>query len=110
MLTSPTPAERSMWVLTILSAISVNSRCERSPESASDRMGDWSVSALAMVGGSVSRGRSRTTVATRSRTSWAAASMSRPNSKVTTTKAEPDPLTERSSCMPSMVLRTSSIG
>ena len=38
--TSPTPEERSMCVVTILSAISVSSRCERSPDSARDRMGD----------------------------------------------------------------------
>lgn len=33
------PGERSKWVLMILSAISVNSRCERSPDKASDKTG-----------------------------------------------------------------------
>jgi hypothetical protein len=38
--TSPTPFERSSWTRTILSAISVSSRAERLPVTATDSVGD----------------------------------------------------------------------
>ncbi len=76
--------------LTILSAISVSSRSERSPESATRQHGRAVVVELGddrRV--ACRRGRSRTTVATRSRTSWAAASMSRSRLKVAMTNELP---------------------
>jgi len=53
----------------ILSAISVISTLRTRADTEMERIGCWSVSDLEMVGGSMSRGSLRTTVATRSRTS-----------------------------------------
>ncbi len=72
--------------------------------------GRVSLFALVTTGGSTSSGSRRTTVATRSRTSWAAMSMSRSRSKVAITTELPLPETERSSVIPSTVLTTSSMG
>jgi hypothetical protein len=52
----------------------------------------------------------RATLATRSRTSCVAASMSRLNSNVTMTNEAPGPLIERNSLMPATVLMASSMG
>ena len=62
-----------------------------------------------MIGGSASGGKSRSTPATRSRTSCAAASISRLRSKVIITIEEPGPEIERSWSMPSTVLTASSM-
>jgi hypothetical protein len=62
-----------------------------------------------MSGGSTSFGNCRTTVATRSRTSCAAVSMSRSRLKVTRTIDWPVDDTERSSLMPSTRLTASSM-
>src|SRR5688572_8986765 len=109
MRTSPTPVERSKRGLTNLSASSVSSRIGRSAESAIVMTGDWSLSNLPIVGGRTSGGRSRSTVATRSRTSWAAASMSRSRSNEMITNELPDCEIERSWSMPSTVLTASSM-
>ncbi len=63
MRTSPTPTERSSCTLTILSAISVNSRSDRSPETAIVRIGESSLLNFEMTGGSTS---SRQTIEDRS--------------------------------------------
>ncbi len=68
-----------------------------------------SLSNLETIGGVASSGRSRRTVATRSRTSWAAASMFRSRLKVTMTTELPGPEIDRSSSIPSTVLTASSI-
>ena len=60
---------------TVLSAISVSSRTERSPDSAMVMTGAWSLSNFETTGGRISRGRLRTAMATLSRTSWAATSI-----------------------------------
>ena len=73
------------------------------------RTGAESLSCLLTIGGCTSGGRSRTTVATRSRTSCAATSMSRSRLKVAMTNETPEPDTERSSLIPSTVFTTSSI-
>ncbi len=106
--TSPTPLERSSTTLTVLSAISVSSRIERSPESATVMTGAWSLSLLAMIGGRTSRGRLRMAMATLSRTSWAATSIWRFRAKVTITMELPGLVIERSSWMPWIVLICSS--
>src|SRR5689334_23056590 len=62
-----------------------------------------------MIGGSASGGRSRSTLPTRSRTSCAAASMSRSRLNVIITNEEPWPEIERSWSMPSTVLTASSM-
>src|SRR5688572_10098496 len=106
--TSPTPLDRSSWTLTVLSAISVSSRSDRSPESATVTTGAWSLSNLEITGGRMSRGRFRTARATFSRTSCAATSMARLSTKVTITSALPGLAIERSSWMPWIVLICSS--
>ena len=63
-----------------------------------------SLSNLAMTGGRASRGSRFSTVATRSRTSWAATSTLRFRSNVMSTSEMPCPETLRSSEMPSTVL------
>jgi hypothetical protein len=73
--TSPTPVERSSTGRTVLSASSVSSRIERSPEIAMVMTGAWSLSVLEMTGGRMSRGRLRWAMETLSRTSWAATSI-----------------------------------
>jgi hypothetical protein len=108
-LTSPTPADLSMRSLTRLSASSVSSRSERGPVIASESTGDESLSNFEITGGFASRGRRETTCATRSRTSWAAVSMSRFRSKVTSRSELPCAAIERSSTMLSTVLTTSSM-
>ena len=109
MLTSPTPLLRSSWTLTILSAISVSSRSVRSPERAIVMTARESLLNLLTIGGSVSSGRLRMTLETRSRTSWAADSMSRSRRKVAMTTVEPAREMLRSSSIPSTVLTASSI-
>src|SRR5215467_16213081 len=106
--TSPTPADRSSCGRTSLSAISVSSRSERSPDSAIVTTGAWSLSNLAMIGGRISRGMLRTAMATLSRTSWAATSIWRFRLNVTITIATPGPQIERSSLIPWIVLICSS--
>src|SRR5215470_104081 len=106
--TSPTPAERSSCGRTSLSAISVSSRSERSPDSAIVTTGAWSLSNLAMIGGRISRGMLRTAMATLSRTSWAATSIWRLRLNVTMMIAVPGPQIERSSLIPWIVLICSS--
>src|SRR5207244_7492496 len=61
--TSPTPAARSSWVFTTLSASSVISRRERSDDSARVMTGARSLLNFEMSGGSVPAGRLRRTVA-----------------------------------------------
>ena len=58
----------------------------------------------------MSRGKRRAATATRSRTSWAAVSMSRDRSNVMMTNDVPVPEIERSSVMPATVFTASSIG
>ena len=87
--TSPTPVDRSRTTLTVLSAISVSSRIDRLPESATAIVADCSLFCFWMIGGSTSSGSRRMTDATRSRTSCAAVSMSRSRSKVMTTSDWP---------------------
>src|SRR5215831_20249578 len=106
--TSPTPAERSSCGRTSLSAISVSSRSERSPDRAIVTTGAWSLSNLAMIGGRISRGMLRTAMATLSRTSCAATSIWRFRLNVTITIAVPGPQIERSSLIPWIVLICSS--
>ena len=74
------------------------------------KIGESSLSNFAMTGGSISGGKRFSTVATRSRTSCAAESMSRFKLNVAMTAEVPCPEIERSSSMPSTVLTTSSIG
>ncbi len=95
--TSPTPVERSSATFTVLSAISVSSRIERSPESAMVITGAWSLSVLEMIGGRMSRGRLRWAMETLSRTSWAATSIWRLSTKVTMRRQLPGLEIERSS-------------
>ena len=83
--TSPTPLVRSSCTRTVLSASSVSSRSERSPESAMVRTGELSLSNFWTTGGVASSGRRLTTVLTRSRTSWAAVSRLRSSLKVAIT-------------------------
>src|SRR5215813_1808685 len=106
--TSPTPAERSSCGRTSLSAISVSSRRERSPDSAIVTTGAWSLSNFAMIGGRISRGMLRTAMATLSRTSCAATSIWRFRLNVTMMTAVPGPEIERSSLIPWIVLICSS--
>jgi hypothetical protein len=94
--------------LTVLSAISVNSRRLRFPETASVMTGAWSLSSFETVGGRMSSGRRRTAFATLSRTSWAAMSTERLSENVIVTLLVPGPVRERSSVMPWMVLTASS--
>src|ERR1041385_4690688 len=108
--TSPTPLTRSSCTRTVLSANSVNSRNERSAESASVTTGVLSLSNFCTIGGVASSGRSRPSVLTRSRTSCAADSRLRSSLKVAMMMAVPWPDTDRNSLMPSTVLTTSSIG
>src|SRR5262245_3976645 len=108
MRTSPTPAERSSCGRTILSAISVSSRSDRSPASAIVTTGACSLSNLMMIGGRISRGMLRTAIATLSRTSWAATSIWRFRLNVTIKMAVPGPQIERSSLIPWIVLICSS--
>ena len=63
-------------------------------------IGGSSLLNFVMTGGSVSDGRRLSTVATRSRTSWAAESMSRLKLNVAMTNEVPCPEIERSSSMP----------
>ena len=107
--TSPTPADRSRRIFTTLSASSVSSRRGRSPARATVRTGCWSLSNFETRGGVASFGRSLRMVATRSRTSWAAVSMSRLRLKVTITTEVPGPEIDRSSSIPSTVLTASSM-
>ena len=107
--TWPTPLARSSRSLTTLSASSVSSRMGRSPDSATVSTGADSLSNFDTMGGSASRGRSRSTVATRSRTSWAAVSMSWSRPNVMMTMELPAEAIERSSSMPATVLTASSI-
>ncbi len=72
--------------------------------------GSLSLLNLETTGGLASRGRLRTTAATRSRTSWAALSMSRSRLKVVMMKEPPEPEIERISSIPSTVLIASSSG
>ena len=72
MATSPTPAERSIRGLTILSAISVSSRTDMLPASAIDMVGEESALDLATKGSSAWSGSSRITGPMRSRTSCTA--------------------------------------
>ena len=108
MRTSPTPAERSSWGRTILSASSVSSRRSRSPDSATVTTGAWSLSNLDTTGGRISRGTLRVAMATLSRTSWAATSIWRLRLKVTMRTTVPVPEIDRSSWMPWIVLICSS--
>ena len=91
-----------------MSAYSVSSRRERLPESAIDITGEESLLNLAMTGGRTSSGSWRRIPETRSRTSWAAVSMSRSRPKVMMTKELLPEETERSSWIPSTVLTASS--
>ena len=88
-LTSPTSLTVSSTCLIFLSEISVISFGERSPETTIVRMGAASGSVFWMTGGKVSRGNFATMVATLSRTSWTAISMSRSRMKVTKTIEKP---------------------
>ena len=65
------------------------------------RIGESSLLNFEMTGGSTSRGKRLSTVATRSRTSCAATSMSRFKLNVAMTNEVPWPDTERSSSIPS---------
>ncbi len=91
-----------------MSAISVSSRSERSPDSAIVTTGAWSLSNFETMGGRISRGRLRIAMATLSRTSWAATSICRFRLKVTMMTAVPGPEIERSSLIPWIVLICSS--
>ena len=73
------------------------------------RTGAKSLSNLATTGGRTSRGSRVSTVATRSRTSWVAASMSRSSVERGDDDRAAGAETERSSSRPSTVLTTSSI-
>ncbi len=91
-----------------LSAICVSSFGDRFAKTTIVRIGDESGSILVTDGGSVSRG--NRTVATLSRTSCVAASISRSRTNVTEQRALPWLELQRSSSMPLMVLTAASIG
>src|SRR3954451_5251411 len=107
--TSPTPGERSSWILITLSAYSVSSRSDRLPERAIDITGELSLLNFETTGGCTSSGSLRTTPAMRSRMSCAALSMSRLRLKVAITNEVLPEEIERSSSMPSTVLTASSM-
>ncbi len=106
--TSPTSCTVSRTCLISLSAICVISVGDRPENTTSVRIGAESGSLLLTTGGFVSRG--NRTVATLSRTSWVAASMSRSSVNVMVQFAEPWLELQRSSSMPLIVLTAASIG
>ncbi len=107
--TWPTPATDSSWRRRVLSVNSVTSRMGRGAETATDSTGAASGSIFSITGGSASRGRSRSTLLTRSRTSWAATSGFFSSSKLMMTCETPSEEIEMSWSMPLMVLTASSI-
>src|SRR5262245_35770968 len=92
-----------------LSASSVNSRADRRPATTSAITGAASTSNFSITGGSVPSGSWARTVATFSRTSCAAASISRSRMNETKIWLCPSIVVERSSSIPLMVLTASSI-
>ncbi len=92
-----------------LSASSVISRADRRPETTRARTGAASKSNFSITGASVPCGNWARIVATFSRTSCAAPSMSRSRMNETKTWLWPSIVVERSSSIPLIVLTTSSI-
>jgi hypothetical protein len=108
-LTWPTPLIDSIWRRSDLSANSVISRSGRAAESAIARTGEESGSNLSTTGVSISSGRSLRTPFTRSRTSWAATSLSFSRMNLTVTRETPSTVVDWSWSIPLIVLTASSI-
>ena len=107
--TAPMSRTPSSARLIRLSASSVISRADRRPETTSAITGAASTSNFSMTGGSVPCGSWARIVATFSRTSCAADSMSRSRMNETKIWLCPSIVVERSSSIPLIVLTTSSI-
>ena len=107
--TWPTPSTDSSCRRSTLSANSVTSRIGAFADTARERTGAASGSIFSMTGGSASRGNWRSTLLTRSRTSWAATSAFFSSSNEMTTWETPSEEIEISWSMPLIVLTASSI-
>ena len=107
--TCPTPSTDSTCRRSTLSENSVTSRMGAGADTATESTGAASGSIFSITGGSASRGRSRSTVLTRSRTSWAATSGFFSRSKLTITWETPSAEIEISWSIPLIVLTASSI-